>query len=89
MVKQLNDGMFVSVVGKDRVDSLISSIYRSNECILDPYTAISYGGLQDYRAKTGESCPTVLLWERSPLRFADEICKATGLSKAKIESILA
>lgn len=88
MVKQLSAGMFVSVVGKDRVEPVISSVYRSNNCILDPYTAVSYGGLQDYRAKTGESCPTVLLWEKSPMQFLSSIQSATGLTKLEIEKHL-
>lgn len=88
MIKQLSSGMYVSVVGKDRVESVISSIYRSNNCILDPYTAVSYGGLQDYRAKTGESNPTVLLWEKSPLNFLPLVQNATGLTKSGIEKHL-
>lgn len=88
MIKQLSSGMYVSVVGKDRVESVISSVYRSNNCILDPYTAVSYGGLQDYRAKTGESNPTVLLWEKSPLNFLPMVQNATGLTKSGIEKHL-
>ncbi len=88
MVKQLSNGMYVSVVGKDRVSPVITSVFRSNNCILDPYTAVTYGGLQDYRAKTGESCPTVLLWERNPLLFSATVEKATGLTKTEIENHL-
>ena len=88
MIKLLNHGMYVSVVGKDRVEPVITSVYRSNNCILDPYTAVSYGGLQDYRAKTGESIPTVLLWEKSPMQFASVVQSATGLTKYEIEKHL-
>ena len=88
MVEQVSAGMFVSVVGKDRVVPLISSVYRSNDFVLDPYTAISYGGLQDYRAKTGESHPTVLLWQHSPMRFLDMVQNATGLAELDIEEKL-
>lgn len=88
MIPEISDGLFVSVVGKDRVEPVISSVYRSNNRILDPYTAVSYGGLQDYRAKTGESCPTLLLWEKSPLQFLKEVQEATDLSKTDIEKHL-
>ncbi len=88
MTEQLSKGMFVSVVGKDRVEPVITSVYRSNNCILDPYTAVAYGGLQDYRAKTGESCATVLLWEKKPTNFMDCIRRATGLRDGQIESLL-
>ena len=56
--------------------------------ILDPYTAVSYGSLQDYRAKTGESCPTVLLWDRNPMHYLSIVEKATGLTKREIENTI-
>lgn len=88
MLQNLNEGMFVSVVGKDRAESVISSVYRSNQCVLDPYTAVSYGSLQDYRAKTGEGNPTVLLWEKSPCNSLPLVTRATGLSLEEIENVL-
>ena len=84
----LSAGIFVSVVGKDRVPTVISSVYRSNLCILDPYTAISYGSMQDYRAKTGEGNPTVLLWDSYPLNTPSLVSKATGLTQQEIKKIL-
>ncbi len=83
MLQLLNQGMFASVIGNDRVSSVIGSVYRANQCILDPYTAVSYGSLQDYRSKTGESCATLLLAEKSPLGYAAFIQQATGLSDIK------
>ena len=71
--------MFSSVVGGRRVMDLIASVYRTNQYLIDPYTAISYGTLQDYRAKTGENKLTVLFSEGNPEHFADVISQATGL----------
>lgn len=88
MAADLSKGMFVSVVGKDRIEAVISSVYRSNNCILDPYTAVAYGGLQDYRAKTGESCPTVLLWEKKPSNYMDFVRNATGLQREQVDQLL-
>lgn len=85
MTQCINKGVFVSVIGNDRIDSVISSVYRSNNCILDPYTAVSYGSLQDYRAKTGESCPTILFWDKNPVHYLAAVQNATGLSKGEIE----
>lgn len=88
MIDTISHGMFVSVVGKDRVEAVISSVYRSNQCILDPYTAVSYGSLQDYRAKTGESELTVLLAERTPMSFAADICESTGITAEKLSEYI-
>lgn len=88
MLQIINQGMFVSVVGKERVESVISSVYRSNQCILDSYAALSYGSLQDYRAKTGESCATVILSENNPIQNMAMVKKATGLTKSELETII-
>lgn len=83
MLNQINKGLFASVIGNDRVESVISSVYRANQCVLDPYTAVSYGSLQDYRSKTGESCPTILMSEKSPMHFASVVQNATGICDIK------
>lgn len=88
MLNIISEGFFVSVVGVDRVSAVINSVYRSNNYILDPYCAVSYGSLQDYRAKTGESCPTVLLWDYSPLRSIAVVQNALGIGKIEIENQL-
>ena len=54
-VKKLREGMYVSVVSQQRTESMILSIYKNNSYISDPYTALSYSGLLDYRSRTGES----------------------------------
>ncbi len=84
----LNQNMFVSVVGKKRADSVISSFFAANNVILDPLTAYSYGGLQDYRAKTGESRTTVLLWDSSPIHYFDAVQRATGFNLQEIKKYI-
>lgn len=84
----LNKNLYVSVVGKDRVEPLINSVYRSAQFIFDPYTAVSYGGLQDYRAKTGESCTTLLLWDMHPVYFIDLIQRSLDLSETDIKNYM-
>lgn len=66
-LKLLSQDLFVSVVGKNRSDSAISSFYAANDVLLDANAASSYCGLQDYRSKTGESIPTVLFSDFSPV----------------------
>lgn len=82
----LGDGLFVSVIGKGRPESVITSFYGSNCCLLDPDTAAAYGSLQDYRSTSGESFPTVVLWDSSPMHHITVIENATGLNRANIET---
>lgn len=77
----LNTGLFCVVVGESRSDQTINSVYRSNSYILDPDTAFCIGGLQDYRAKTGCSRPTIVFSYVSPLEHIRKIETATGVSK--------
>ncbi len=72
----LRSGMFSAVVSRSRLDALISSVYRTNSYILGTYTALAYGGLMDYRAKTGESRTTLLFAERSPICDAQIVAEA-------------
>lgn len=62
----LNAGFFAAVVSSSRVPSVIDSFHRSHGYAMDPFAAIGYGALQDYRAKTGESRETLLLSVRQP-----------------------
>lgn len=66
MLSKLNKGLFSAVVGKRRISDVISSVSSTNGYLLDSYTAISYGALQDYRAKTGENKITLLISEENP-----------------------
>ena len=59
-IKQLADRMFVAVTSSDRVNTVIASFNRTNNYVLDPFAAISFGALQDYRARIGESKSTML-----------------------------
>ncbi len=85
---ELNKGLFVSVVGQKRTEPVINSVYRSSGLILDPYAAVAYGGLQDYRAKTGESRTTLLISDVSPMEYVNMITRATGLTREEVRKYI-
>lgn len=60
-LQSVNDGMYACVVGSNRVGDVISSVSKTDRYALDPYAAAVYGGVQDYRAKTGKHNYT-LVW---------------------------
>lgn len=62
----LNENIFAAVVSANRVDSIASGMYRANGYMIDPYTAVAYGGLQAYRAHTGMNRDTLLLAKYRP-----------------------
>lgn len=60
MLEQLRNGLFITVVGDDRVKNVIDSTLRSNNYRMEAATARAFAALQDYRAKTGLNKNTLL-----------------------------
>ncbi len=79
-----NSGLFCSVPGETRASAVINSVYRTSGYLTDPVTALCYGSMQDYRARTGESRVTLLLSMDPPHSHCNEIHDATGLSRDEI-----
>lgn len=63
---KLKDAMYISVIGTERIPLLKSNCYSSFKVALDADCALAYGGLQDYRAKTGSSEWTLILSQSNP-----------------------
>ena len=80
----LRKGMYAYVVSPQRQNSLIPSVYRTGGMILGPESALSYGGLLDYRAKTGESRPALLLAERSPVLDKKAVAAAMDITEQEL-----
>lgn len=77
-------GFYSVVVGTDRIANLIRSVYQSAGYCLTDRTAIVYGGLQDYRARTGESQRTLILADSDPSLNIAMIAAAVGVSEKDI-----
>ena len=80
ILPMLNSGIFCVVTSKERTIQTINSVYKTNQYVIDPVSAMCVGGLQDYRARRGEHNPTVVFSEQSPLLHLDCIQSATGLT---------
>lgn len=81
----LNEALFAAVVSKDRIQSTIRNLCRSNAYIPDTVAAISYSALQDYRSRTGEGSQTLILSLESPANHAQELSRILGISADEIE----
>lgn len=84
----LNSEIFCVISGSDRAKQTINSVYRTNNYLLDPCSAMCAGGLQDFRARTGEHKQTLIFSEQSPRLSLNEIESATGLHKRKITDLI-
>ena len=83
--KLINKAMFAAVIGKDRIPSVINSMYRTNEYLIDEKTALIYAGLQDFRTRVSTGNSGLLLSFDCPEHSIDQISKATGISSDKLK----
>ncbi len=84
----LREGLKTYVVSDSRIRTLIPGVYHTTGYIFAPCGAVAYGGLTDYRAKTGESRLAILFAQRSPIGSRDMICKSLGISAKDLEKKL-
>lgn len=86
--RHLEEGMYISVIGSDRVERTIPNVYGSFSYVLDPYSALVYCGIMDYRAETGERNPVLMLSNSSPMNCQQEVTAAMGISAQELCSRL-
>lgn len=87
-LSKLREGQYVSVVSTPRLSPTISGTYATHHYIHSVASALAYAGLLDYRAKTGQNRPAVILAEKSPMLDADFVAKALGITEKELESYL-
>jgi threonine synthase len=76
----LNEGMYAAVVSNARVDRVIQSAYSTDEYILDPYSALAYGALSDYRSQIGNLRTSLIYMEDCPLQNAQTVAECLSIS---------
>ncbi len=84
----LSKSMFAAVVSMDRVASIIPSVYRTNRYILEPYGALAYGALSDYRARTGAVGSALILTEKSPACASDLLADYLHIAPEELDRLL-
>ena len=84
----LRNGMYGAVVSKSRLQDLIPSVYRTIGYVLGPYAALAYGALQDYRTRTGQSAPALLLSDRSTLCDSSMVASAMDMKESELNRLL-
>lgn len=87
--RRLGQGMFAAVVSQARVETIIPSVYRTNQYILDPYAALAYGALSDYRARKGMGNTALIFCEKNPVCSAETVAGAMHITAAELKKRLA
>lgn len=86
--QRLREGLYASVVGRQRLEWAILNLYKTDGLISDPYTALAYSGLMDYRAGTGETRKALILSEESPLHSLVYLARCMGLALEELKKRL-
>lgn len=81
-------GLHVSVVGGKRVASTVPNLYKTTGILADPYTALAYSGLVDYRASSFENRMALILAEESPVFSLQFLAQCMNLSLSQIKQLL-
>lgn len=84
----LRQGMYAAVVSDKRLSRVIANVYATNGYILCPYSALTYAGLMDYRAATGQSGPALIISETSPIQCEEAVAKSMGISVPELHERL-
>ena len=80
------DGLvFAAVIGKDRIPSVINSMFKTSDYLIDECTAYAYAGLQDFRTRIANGRPGLLFALNNPALSFEQISAATGVSKDQLK----
>ena len=57
----------------------IFKTWKEHGYLIDPHTAVAFHVLEEYRAKTGDSTPTIVVSTASPFKFCSAVLDAFGI----------
>ena len=77
---QLRKQMAVTVVSQRRLRFLMPNVYRDGLWTPDPYTAMSYAGLVDHRARTGDTGMGLIISQEDPVVHAAVLEQELGIT---------
>lgn len=88
MLRQLRQGLFVSVVSSSRVETTIPNVYKTHGYVLSPASALAYSGLLDYRTKTGITKNAIVLCDKNPVWDGEAVAKAMEIPIAELKKMI-
>jgi threonine synthase len=80
----LRQGLYGAVISRKRMESVIRNVNRSAAYLMGPYSALAYGGLQDYRATNAEAGPALIFTEQGPLCAKETVAAALGIDMQEL-----
>lgn len=84
-IDQLQEGIQVSVVSASRMEATVGNLLRNSNYIADPYTALVYSGLLDYRSRTGVGRNALIMSDESPAFSLGVLSRCLGMTPAELK----
>ena len=64
----------------EKTRAAIRSVWRTEGYLMDPHTAVAQSVAAEYRARTGDTTPLLIVSTASPYKFAGDVAQAVGVS---------
>jgi threonine synthase len=77
-LRQCEENMYAGWADEEDVLAAIHKYYASYRYVLDPHTAVAVKVYEDYRQKTGDSQPVMIVSTASPYKFAGSVLRGMG-----------
>ena len=78
----LDAAFWAGSCGEEDTAATIGRYYREYGYLIDTHTAVAANVMEQYRAATGDTAPTVFVSTASPYKFCDSVLKAIGEAPA-------
>ena len=66
-----------------QTQKVIGRVWKEKKYLLDPHTAVAFDVLEQYRGKTGDETPALVVSTASPFKFCDSVLSALGVTDLK------
>ena len=74
-LKKIKESFYSESLSEEETKSVIKEIYKNQEILIDPHTAIAIGAVNQISLEGN----TVILATAHPSKFSDTVMKATGI----------
>ena len=87
-LQNLQQGIYISVIGQSRVESTITTTYKNHGYVFGPYSALCHAGLADYRSRIGMSNQALILSHRGALCDDGYVAGNLNMAVSTLHNIL-
>lgn len=76
--RQIDRDFSAACCDDERAKAAIGGLWREKRYLIDPHTAVAVDALEQYRGKTGDSTPTLVVSTASPFKFCPAVMEGLG-----------